>query len=136
MEKPNKIYEPMLFKDTEHQAMKESDSGKIEKNEASPTIDLANWLESFQATIQGRTEAEPGGLRRWRDRAESLGGPKLLELVEYQGGGVYTERVFREMQGITLKYPVADLFMRCVRKLSETQQRSLERCIEPRQGQK
>lgn len=42
MEKPNKIYEPMLSKDTEHQAMKESDSGKIEKNEASPTIELAN----------------------------------------------------------------------------------------------
>ena len=121
----------MLFKDIEHQAMKESDSGKIEKNEASPTIDLAKWLESFQATIQGRTEAEPGRLPRWTDRAESVGGPKLLELVEYQGGGVYTEKVFRELQGLTLKYPVADLFMRCVRKLPETQQRSLEKCITP-----
>ena len=55
------------------------------------TIDPAKWLESFQATIQGRTDAEPGGLPRWRGRAGSLERQKLLELAEYQQEGLYAE---------------------------------------------
>lgn len=65
------------------------------------TADPANWLESFQATIQGRTDAEPGGLPRWRDIAESLERLELLELSEYPAGGLHTGN--QRTGGLSLK---------------------------------
>ena len=86
MEKPN-IYEPMFFKTSNIRQWRRVISERYKKNKVSFTIDPANWLESFQATIQGRTDAEPGGPPRWRDRAESLERQKQIELAEYRQGG-------------------------------------------------
>ena len=86
MEKPN-VHEPMFFKTSDIRQWRKVISERYKKNKVSFTIDPAYWLESFQATIQGRIDAEPGGLPRWRDRAESLERVELLELAEYQQGG-------------------------------------------------